>query len=363
MVPAIGAADKVTLNEGEAASFGGATRLPVTNLNTNNVGIRDSEKFLDATKPVHTYAAGILFKQGLLRDPMRGTIGTSSQRESPSRVGYGISTPGRPIYEGGFTDQTIESSLKESPEKLKVVGRRAGHSFVMDDGDIRGYDQLIRLRTATGHQILMSDDGETLHIIHANGQSWVELGKEGTIDLYSTNSVNIRTHGDLNLHADNNININAAKTLNVAAEKINISSEKETTQLVGTNFSFYAKANYTVKVGSGMSMASSGQASYASSSTTYINGAIINLNTGAAGLTPTEVKPIPIVAHTDTLYDATVGYAAAPGKLMSITSRAPAHAPWASAGLGVDVKVSLSASTELPGAPSPAVQNLNGAAE
>jgi uncharacterized protein (DUF2345 family) len=61
----------------------------------------------------------------------------------------------------------------------------------------------------------MSDDGQCLHIIHANGQSWVELGKEGTIDMYATNSVNIRTQGDLNLHADNNININAKNDLNI----------------------------------------------------------------------------------------------------------------------------------------------------
>ena len=363
MVPAIGASDNVVTNDSEAKSYGGATRLPVVNINTNNKSISDSVGFLDKAKPVHSYVAGILNQQGLLRDPIRGTIGSSAQRESPSRVGHGVSTPGRPIYEGGFDDQTIVDNLSsKSPEKLKVISRRAGHTFVMDDGDIIGRDQLIRLRTSMGHQILMSDDGQCLHIIHSNGQSWIELGKEGTIDMYATNSVNIRTQGDLNLHADNNININAAKAFNVAAESIHLSSEKESTHKVGTDYNLYAAAKYTIKVGAGMSMASGGEASYSSSSLTYINGSKVNLNTGSASLVPAEVKPTPIVAHTDTLYDSTVGFAAAPGKLMSIVSRAPAHAPWASAGQGVDVKVTLNASAALPAAPAPAVAATNGAA-
>lgn len=356
MVPAIGSRDNIITNAGEAAAYGGATRLPVVNINANDKKIFESSNFLNETKPVHSVVAAQLSQQGLLRDPIRGTIGSSSQRESPSRLGWGVSTPGRPVYEGGFTDETIGAAVEGgSAPGLKVVARQGGHSIVLDDGDIVGRDQLIRLRTSTGHQILMSDSGQTLFIIHANGQSWIELGKEGTIDMFATNSVNIRTQGDLNLHADNNININAMKALNIAADTIKMTSEKETTQRVGTDFSFYSGAKYTIKVDAGMSMASAGEASYLSDSTTYINGSIINLNTGAAGLVPAEVKPIPLIPHTDTLFDASVGWAAAPGKLLSIVSRVTAHSPWAMAGLGADVKVTGSASASLPAAPSPAV--------
>jgi hypothetical protein len=222
-----------------------------------------------------------------------------------------------------------------------------------------GKDQLVRLRSSLGHQILMSDDGQTLFIIHANGQSYIELGKEGTIDMYSTNSFNVRTQGDLNLHADNNININAGKQLNISADTIAISSEKETTQKVGTDFSLYASGQYTTKVDGKMSFASAADSSFYSDAITYFNGSKINLNTGASSLVPQEVKPLPITAHTDTLNDATKGWAAAPGKLLSIVSRAPAHAPWASANQGVDVKVNNNASAALPSAPSPVVAAAN----
>jgi hypothetical protein len=366
MVPAIGGSEDIVANAGEAAGLGGAKRLPVVNINTNNGGIADSSNYLNEAKPIHSYVASILAQQGLIRDPIRGVIGTTSQRETPSRVGYGVSTPGRPIYQGGFTDETLvtklEGNTKGDAYGLKVIARRGGHSLVMDDGDILGKDQLVRIRTSMGHQILMSDDGQCLHIIHANGKSWIELGKEGTIDMYSSNSVNVRTQGDLNLHADNNININAGKALNISADTIAISSENETTQKVGTDFSLYASGKYTTKVEGRMSFASSGDASFYSDAITYFNGSKINLNTGSSSLVPEEVKPLSRVAHTDTLFDTTKGWLAAPGKLLSIVSRAPAHAPWSSANQGVDVKVNNNASEALPQAASPAVTAANNSA-
>ena len=363
MVPAIGGTDNIVANAGEAKGLGGAVRLPVTNLNSNNAGIANSNKFLTDAKPVHSYVASILAQQGLIRDPIRGVIGSSAQRETPSRVGWGVSTPGRPIYEGGFTDETIAKAATSGKSTgLKVVARRGGHTLVMDDGDILGRDQLVRLRSSLGHQILMSDDGQTLFIIHANGQSYIELGKEGTIDMYSTNSFNVRTQGDLNLHADNNININAGKALNISADTIAINSEKQTTHKVGTDFSLYASGTYTTKVDGKMSFASAADSSFYSDSITYFNGSKINLNTGASSLVPQEVKPLPVVAHTDTLNDATKGWLAAPGKLLSIVSRAPAHAPWSSANQGVDVKVNNNASAALPAAPSSAVAATNASA-
>ena len=365
MVPAIGTnqtTSDAVFNKGEAESYGGATQVPVSNLNTNNSKITNDSGFLNAPKPVHSYSASIYFQQGLLRDPVRGPPSSSALRESPSRVGWGVSTPGRPIYQGGFTDASILKQDGSKPDSLKVIARRAGHTIVMDDGDIEGNDQSIRLRTSMGHQILMSDNGQTLFIMHSNGQSYIELGKEGTIDLYSTNSVNIRTQGDLNLHADNNININAKKDLNIAADNIKINVDNNYDWRVGKNYSGYAMGKYSVKVTGTMSMGSKGEGSYASDNTMYINGLPINLNTGSTSSPPEEVSLITKVAHTDTLSDKSKGYAAAPGLLLSIVSRAPAHSPWASAGQGVDVKVTTSASAALPAAPSDAAAAANNVA-
>lgn len=360
-VPAMGSAETVVVNQNEGNSYGGATKLPVANINKNNQAINESPTFFNQPKPVHSYLAGVLNQQGLIRDTIRGTIGSSAQRETPSRVGWGVSSPGRPIYEGGFTDETVADAANQGSQQtgLRVVARRAGHSIVMDDGDLIGRDQLIRLRTSLGHQILMSDDGQCLHIIHANGQSWVELGKEGTIDMYATNSVNIRTQGDLNLHADNNINMHAKKDLNIYAENITTNSDKKTNIKVGTDYATSVNGKTTLKSTGAMSLKSSGEASFASTNNTFINGRKVNLNTGEASTIPEDVKPLPTNAHTDTLYDSQKGWAAAPGALLSVTSRAPAHAPWAAANQGVDVKINNDADANFPSNPSPAVQAAN----
>lgn len=365
MVPAIASSDKIIANSSsEADSYGGATRLPVGEINNANKKQDNSSMLTNQPRPIHSYQAAILNKQGLIRDPNRGTIGSSSSRETPSRV-FGISTPGRPIYEGGYDDNAIAEAVKDDsiPDKnFKVVGRRGGHSVVLDDGDLTGKDQLVRIRTAAGHMIMMNDSIQSLFIIHANGQSYIELGKEGTIDMYATNSVNIRTQGDLNLHADNNININAMKDLNIAAENIRLESSKETTQFAGTTFKQQTKGNHTVKVDAAMSLSSKGDASMAAAGNAFLNGAKVNLNTGSASLTPEAIKQQTLIAHTDTLYDSKKGYAAAPAKLQSIVSRAPAHSPWAAAGQGVNVKTDMSADSQLPPSPPPAVQVANASA-
>lgn len=362
MTPGIAASESIIPNKGEAESYGGATKLPVSEINTANSKQSNNPSLTNQPRPIHSYQAAIYNKQGLLRDTERGPISSSSTRESPSRV-FGMSTPGRPIYQGGYDDTSIKQAVSDSniPDKnFQIIGRRGGHTFVMDDGDITGKDQLLRLRTGTGHTILMNDTAQTLFIIHANGQSYIELGKEGTIDMYSTNSVNIRTQGDLNLHADRNVNINAGKDLNINAENVQVESEKTTNMFTGTNFTQYTKSNHTVKVDGGMSLASTGEASFASSGTTYVNGpTAVNLNTGSSGLVPNAVKQVTKVKHTDTLYDSKKGFASAPGKLTSITSRAPAHAPWADANKGVDAKSNLSASANFPASSSPAIQQTN----
>jgi hypothetical protein len=104
MVPAIGSVAKaqaMTQNATQASYFAGSERLPVTEINNSNKQISQNPKYFDQPKPVHSYLAGIMFQQGLINDRVRGSIGSTSQRESPSNC-YGISTPGRAIYLGGI---------------------------------------------------------------------------------------------------------------------------------------------------------------------------------------------------------------------------------------------------------------------
>ena len=361
MVPAIGSSTNVIMGGQEAASYGGAASLPTVEVNNNLGEFNTSERFNELPRPVHRVVASQMFQQGVIRDKIRGPITSSASRESPSQV-FGFSTPGRPIYSGTSGENAAEQGanlLGAQHSQAKIIARQGGHSFVMDDGDNFGESNLIRLRTSAGHQITMSDDGQTLFVTHANGQSYVELGKEGTVDIYSTNSFNVRTKGDVNFHADNNINLFAAKQLNIRSEEININSDKNTNLRVGDQFNQQTLGTHLVKVTKSMSFDSNDQASFKSSQTTYINGSKINLNTGSSGSIPKEIKPIPVVTHPDTLFDSTQGWIPAPGTLVSITSRAPAHQPWINANAGVDVKTNDNADAAFPSSPSPKVSETN----
>ena len=339
MTPAIGASSAVVPNNTEAATYGGATRLPVVEINNSNPKTKDSPTQFDSPRPVHSYQAGILNLQGLIRDSIRGAIGSSAVRESPSNV-FGMSTPGRPIFKNGSDDAKAATTASKAvdPTQFQVKARRGGHSFVMDDGDIAGNDQLIRLRTATGHQITMSDDGETLFLVHANGLSWLELGKGGTIDAYATNSINLRTQGDFNIHADQDINFHAGRNINSFAVKdINVEAKQDLKTRIGRNKLEQILQNNTIRVGGSTVLYTAGGTGIGSGGGVKLSGARIDLNTAAVGDPKDIVKPQPRNQHPDTKRTEK-GYLPAPMGLESITSRAPAHHPWVSAGLEVDLQ-------------------------
>jgi hypothetical protein len=104
---------------------------------------------------------------------------------------------------------------------------------------------------------MMNDSGKTIHIMHANGQTWIELGEEGTIDLYASNSVNIRSAGELNLHADRNVNINSELgSINMFA-KTAMSLETGALSLTGnTSILAYSKSLIGLKSDAAMNLKS-----------------------------------------------------------------------------------------------------------
>jgi len=350
MIPAIGsvvASRAVTQNNNQATYFAGSPLLPVTEINNSikNPETNENPRFFDAAKPVHSYVAATLFQQGLSADPVRGSIGSTSQRESPSNC-YGISTPGRPIYQGGLGggpggDTSALSQLDgQTLANLRVIGRRGGHTMVMDDGNISGNDNLIRIRTSKGHQITMSDDGNCFYICHANGQSWIELGQEGTLDVFTTNSVNLRSQGTINLHADEDINMYAGKKINIKSkEGTAIQSDGDLNVACKKNLTLFASTQLGVK--SNGTLALKGKlASLDATGPLALKGLPISLN-GIPGLPITTPKGITKTLMPDTEFNSSTGWTVSATGLESICTRAPTHEPYPYHNQGVPVNVSL----------------------
>lgn len=327
MVPAIGrnvgGKDK-TLVPDPAVKVTGSSVLPVIEYSTAGSTAFQADGIENTPRRPHEYQASILVRQGLDRDPIRGAISSSSMREAPSNV-YGISTPGRKLTKG---DQV--------PGKPQTVyARIGGHSFVMDDGDKDGKDQLMRFRTSGGHQILMNDTEQVLYIASASGAQWLEFSNNGQINVYATAGFNLRTGGVLNLHSDVLLNLSAPniKMTAVGNDKVPLGS---ITMATSGNFTASAVGMASLKCNGALSLSAVGKASltaggYLSMSSvakTSINGGMLMLNTGLP-LPPTPVTPPTTKSLTDTKLSN--GAWTSGGVITTGCTIAPAHEPWVDA--------------------------------
>ena len=223
---------------GKYSSLPGVEFIPVAEPNkrrsknvikTNSSYEEDKSVFARAT---HDYHADELVKQGLLPDPIRGTTTSSARRETPSQV-FGISTPG-PIDPKGNSVPLRESgnrhAITEDGNTL-IHSRLGGHTFVMDDGTPPKHDgskfttnienELVRIRTRSGAQILLHNSEDIVYIINNSGDAWIELSANGKIDAYANDSISFHTNTDFNFRAERDVNIEAGRNVNVKATGTN----------------------------------------------------------------------------------------------------------------------------------------------
>ena len=251
MVPGIAGTTQVDLTDEDKKKFNTKSPLPTGEINKRR-NSDDSEKDAEKIKkPVHPIADKFL-EQGTLEDDVRGVITSTSRRQTPNSV-FGISTPGPLDWRDGSKRMTLGPTQNQS-ETAVPVSRLGGTQFVIDDGDDRyvrdtsastgpvkyidviegrdaatgeqtnskgqpdvPYNEHTRIRTRTGHQILMHNSEDLIYIGNAKGTAWVELTSNGKIDIYAADSISIHTETDLNIKADRDINMEAGRNINMKA--------------------------------------------------------------------------------------------------------------------------------------------------
>jgi hypothetical protein len=147
---------------------------------------------------------------------------------------FGISTPGPIDFTGQISKDpkvgNFHGAIQDKDGKVikRANSRQGGHTFVMDDGtpqenvnnEIVGNisNELIRLRTRTGHQLVMHDTEGLIYIGSASGKTWLEFTKDGKIDVFAEDSVSVHTKQDFNFKADRDVNIEAGRNINMKAQ-------------------------------------------------------------------------------------------------------------------------------------------------
>jgi predicted chitinase len=360
MTPGIAASKQVAMTDEQRRKYG-TDYLPVAEFHksTKDMSNPNPERF---PKPVHPFADRLL-QQGLLLDTVRGVTSTSARREVPSGV-FGISTPGPLDTSAGAK----KGKIGYSGNLQAPVSRLGGSTFVMDDGDVNGQNEMVRLRTRTGHQILMHNSHDLIYIANSKGTSWIEMTSNGKIDIYAADSVSIHTENDFNFRAGRDIHFEAGRNILVRAgknmetnitgfnhlivdgdQKISVRGSQDETigdtvkLTVGNNYNLAVAQNVRIGAGAGydvgsesyVKIASSGPWHLGSNDRVYLSGSRIDLN-GPAAAAPASADsaetPPPLPTYSLPNRSVSGGWENGnffkSDSIKSIMQRVPTHEPW-----------------------------------
>ena len=300
-------------------------KLPVGEQNKSRHLEHPVTKPLSVPKPIHTKAKEVLETQGLLEDETRGLTTSSARREVPSAV-FGINTPG-----------PLDKAYSNRQQRSKNA-RTGGTSFVMDDGDDKfvrktkasqgayeyvniesmdeetyagaekdvgvPHNELFRIRTRTGHQILLHNSEDLVYIANANGTAWIEMTANGKIDFFAEDSVSVHSKGDFNFKTDRDFNLQAGRDINLKSATVNQESTTHNVLVSGAQ---------TVEVIGQQTITTGNTNHYANGNINLDVGGLVNIANGIAVATP--VSPL----ATWSL----------PGEANpTIMKRVPQHEPW-----------------------------------
>lgn len=332
MVPAIGS---VTLDKIDSYSIPDDVRpylkngfpYPVGEFNENDSAVFDSN-WVNKLRPLHIPRTLQLIAQGLDQDPNRGAISSSIQRDPISSV-FGFSTPGRPT---GDQDPANDPNIREklrtnnfNPADFIVYNRVGGHSLTLDDGDLYNQNNLVQLRSAAGHQILLNDSKGFIYISNSTGTTWVELTGSGDVLIYGAKDFSVRAQGNIMMHSDHDITFNAQNNINLKAGN-GVRMQGLTVQAnADRTLNLYGQ-QAQVKGASSLSLRSGGTASLVGSSVAIV-GSPINLNSGGGGGQINPPGKLPEYLLPDT-FDTGTGYAVFTNSLSSAAYKVPTHEPY-----------------------------------
>lgn len=241
-----------------------------------------------------------------------------------STQGYQVSRSD-PDAQSSYTDKNYDSMVYSFTSP-------GFHALSMDD---RQENCRVRLRTTSGHQIIMDDTNERIYIATAQGNNWIEMDQDGNIDIFTSNKLSVHATKEINftsddtirmyakkgihMHSDDEIRMDAAKDIHVkTAAEVHVDAvadihvQTDANLRVGASQSIYMEATDSIhaKSGSTLHLTSSSQMNLlATGGNLVCQASQIHLNGPAA--------------------TAATAAAELPAEPAFWTDRVPDHEPWA----------------------------------
>ncbi len=204
------------------------------------------------------------------------------------------------------------------------------HSISMDD---RHDNNRVRIRTTSGHQIIMDDTNERMYVSTAGGETWIEIDAVGNIDIYASKNVSTHAGGD--------INFTAGKAFRVQAEDIHLQTSNDfrinssnDTSIIANNIRAEATTDVFLQSGFTMHLKSLDETFIESAEPMHIKtGSTLHLQSGSQMNLKTDSGDIVAQASANIHLNGPSANAAdsadaAEALFAYAPSRVPDHEPW-----------------------------------
>ncbi len=204
------------------------------------------------------------------------------------------------------------------------------NSIALDD---RPENARIRLRTSSGHQVILDDTNERIYISTAQGNSWIEMDQSGNVDIYAARRVSIHSAMDVNITTEQNFRVYAEQGIHMtsggefritstqdtfiksaaniqatAASDVNITSGGDTNVNAGGNLNLQSGGDSNINASGQGAWTAGSSLNLLASSNVLVTGAQIQLNGPQAATAGEATEAVKADAY--------------------FTNRVPEHEPW-----------------------------------
>jgi hypothetical protein len=240
-----------------------------------------------------------------------------------STQGYQVSRTD-PNAPSSFTDRNYDSMVYSFTSP-------GFHSLSMDD---RQENCRIRLRTTSGHQIIMDDTNERIYIATAKGNNWIELDQDGNIDIFTANKLNIHAAKEINMTSDETIRLYGKKGVHIKSDdELRVDVAKDIHVKTAQNLRIHStQATFVQADGALHIKTADTMYAEAASALNVKSGAALNLQSGAATniLAGGDIIGTGSAVHFNGPGAGSATAATAASEQLAFwTNRVPDHEPWA----------------------------------
>jgi len=220
------------------------------------------------------------------------------------------------------------------------------HAFSMDD---RPENCRMKFRTTHGHQIIMDDTNERIYINTSEGNNWIELDRNGNIDIFSTRRVSIHSAKEMNFTTDETFRVTAKKGIHLHSDtEVRINSKGGDTHInsganvrVKSTTGTFIQSGTSINIKSGTTFALQSTAAFTlkSDATLAFSDTVASLASGTFYGVDFKTPARALLNHTHVDAGNVNGGTGAPSvpapaaldageKQSFLTARVPDHEPW-----------------------------------